>query len=29
MFLLIKKARAYGIILILLTQNPDAPSLPT
>ncbi|NJP71350.1 FtsK/SpoIIIE domain-containing protein [Streptomyces sp. C1-2] len=26
---LIKKARAYGIILILLTQNPDAPSLPT
>jgi len=26
---LIKKARAYGIILILLTQNPDAPSLPS
>lgn len=26
---LIKKGRAYGIILILLTQNPDAPSLPT
>ncbi|MGC9540186.1 FtsK/SpoIIIE domain-containing protein [Streptomyces sp. UG1] len=26
---LVKKARAYGIILILLTQNPDAPSLPT
>ncbi|MGA5435493.1 FtsK/SpoIIIE domain-containing protein [Streptomyces cellulosae] len=26
---LIKKARAYGIILILLTQNPDAKSLPT
>lgn len=26
---LIKKARAYGIILILLTQNPDARSLPT
>ena len=26
---LIKKGRAYGVILILLTQNPDAPSLPT
>lgn len=26
---LIKKGRAYGIILILLTQNPDAPSLPS
>ncbi|MDW4904449.1 FtsK/SpoIIIE domain-containing protein [Streptomyces sp. ADMS] len=26
---LIKKGRAYGLILILLTQNPDAPSLPT
>ncbi|WP_263170660.1 DNA/RNA helicase domain-containing protein [Streptomyces sp. SCSIO ZS0520] len=26
---LIKKGRAYGIIVILLTQNPDAPSLPT
>ncbi|OEV03833.1 cell division protein FtsK [Streptomyces nanshensis] len=26
---LIKKGRAYGIILILLTQNPDADSLPT
>jgi DNA segregation ATPase FtsK/SpoIIIE, S-DNA-T family len=26
---LIKKGRAYGIILILLTQNPDASSLPT
>lgn len=25
---LIKKARAYGIILILLTQDPDAKSLP-
>lgn len=25
---LIKKARAYGIILILLTQDPDASSLP-
>ncbi|MEE2036125.1 FtsK/SpoIIIE domain-containing protein [Nocardiopsis sp. CT-R113] len=25
---LIKKARAYGIILILLTQDPDAASLP-
>ncbi|GAA2108799.1 FtsK/SpoIIIE domain-containing protein [Streptomyces synnematoformans] len=24
-----KKFRAYGMILILLTQNPDAPSLPT
>lgn len=26
---LIKKGRAYGIIVILLTQNPDAASLPT
>jgi len=26
---LIKKGRAYGLILILLTQNPDAPSLPS
>ncbi|MGI5325507.1 AAA family ATPase [Actinomadura nitritigenes] len=26
---LIKKGRAYGVILILLTQNPDAPSLPS
>ncbi|WP_340559411.1 AAA family ATPase [Streptomyces sp. GSL17-111] len=26
---LIKKGRAYGVILILLTQNPDASSLPT
>ncbi|URN12496.1 hypothetical protein LUW77_14955 [Streptomyces radiopugnans] len=26
---LIKKGRAYGIILILLTQNPDATALPT
>ncbi|MCX4576541.1 FtsK/SpoIIIE domain-containing protein [Streptomyces sp. NBC_01571] len=26
---LIKKGRAYGLILILLTQNPDANSLPT
>jgi S-DNA-T family DNA segregation ATPase FtsK/SpoIIIE len=26
---LIKKGRAYGIILIVLTQNPDASSLPT
>ncbi|MBD2897359.1 hypothetical protein amrb99_63190 [Actinomadura sp. RB99] len=26
---LIKKGRAYGVILILLTQNPDAASLPT
>jgi S-DNA-T family DNA segregation ATPase FtsK/SpoIIIE len=26
---LIKKGRAYGIVLILLTQNPDAPSLPS
>ncbi|MER5470866.1 FtsK/SpoIIIE domain-containing protein [Streptomyces sp. NPDC002685] len=26
---LIKKGRAYGIILIVLTQNPDANSLPT
>ncbi|KUL26626.1 FtsK/SpoIIIE domain-containing protein [Streptomyces regalis] len=26
---LIKKGRAYGLILIMLTQNPDAPSLPT
>lgn len=26
---LIKKGRAYGIIIILLTQNPDAGSLPT
>ncbi|MFL1429803.1 MULTISPECIES: zonular occludens toxin domain-containing protein [unclassified Nocardiopsis] len=25
---LIKKARAYGIILVLLTQDPDAKSLP-
>lgn len=25
---LIKKARAYGIILVLLTQDPDASSLP-
>jgi S-DNA-T family DNA segregation ATPase FtsK/SpoIIIE len=26
---LIKKGRAYGLILLLLTQNPDAPSLPS
>lgn len=26
---LIKKGRAYGVILIVLTQNPDATSLPT
>lgn len=26
---LIKKGRAYGIIVVLLTQNPDAPSLPS
>jgi S-DNA-T family DNA segregation ATPase FtsK/SpoIIIE len=26
---LIKKGRAYEIMLILLTQNPDAPSLPS
>lgn len=25
---LIKKARAYGIVLVLLTQDPDAKSLP-